>query len=365
MKRGTVMKKNEINIAVNNDFLRSVSDVLSQARKNAKTAVNISMVYAYYEIGRMIVEEEQQGENRAAYGKQLLKELSAYLTENCGKGFSVGNLKNIRQFYKVYSSDQIGETVFSQFENLPAVSTGRKFFLSWSHYLKLMRIDDVDERHFYEIECVKNNWSLREFQRQFDSALYQRLMLSTEKDAVKQLSEKGQIIEKSSDLVKDPYVLEFLGLEEKTKYSESDLETRIIDNLQTFLLELGAGYTFVARQKRFTFNESHFRVDLVFYNRLLRCFVVFDLKIGTLKHQDLGQMQMYVNYYDRYEKQEDENPTIGVLLCQDKEDSLVELTLPKDSNIYASKYQLYLPDKRMLQRKLQEWIDEETGGEID
>ena len=323
------------------------------------------MVYAYYEIGRMIVEEEQQGENRAAYGKQLLKELSAYLTENCGKGFSVGNLKNIRQFYKVYSSDQIGETVFSQFENLPAVSTGRKFFLSWSHYLKLMRIDDVDERHFYEIECVKNNWSLREFQRQFDSALYQRLMLSTEKDAVKQLSEKGQIIEKSSDLVKDPYVLEFLGLEEKNKYSESDLETRIIDNLQTFLLELGAGYTFVARQKRFTFNESHFRVDLVFYNRLLRCFVVFDLKIGTLKHQDLGQMQMYVNYYDRYEKQEDENPTIGVLLCQDKEDSLVELTLPKNSNIYASKYQLYLPDKKMLQRKLQEWIDEETGGEND
>ncbi len=359
------MKKNEINVAVNNDFLRSVSDVLSQARKNAKTAVNISMVYAYYEIGRMIVEEEQQGENRAAYGKQLLKELSAYLTENCGKGFSVGNLKNIRQFYKVYSSDQIGETVFSQFENLPAVSTGRKFFLSWSHYLKLMRIDDVDERHFYEIECMKNNWSLREFQRQFDSALYQRLMLSTEKDAVKQLSEKGQIIEKSSDLVKDPYVLEFLGLEEKTKYSESDLETRIIDNLQTFLLELGAGYTFVARQKRFTFNESHFRVDLVFYNRLLRCFVVFDLKIGTLKHQDLGQMQMYVNYYDRYEKQEDENPTIGVLLCQDKEDSLVELTLPKDSNIYASKYQLYLPDKKMLQKKLQEWIDEETGGEND
>lgn len=359
------MKKNEINTAVNNDFLRSVSDVLSQARKNAKTAVNISMVYAYYEIGRMIVEEEQQGENRAAYGKQLLKELSAYLTENCGKGFSVGNLKNIRQFYKVYSSDQIGETVFSQFENLPAVSTGRKFFLSWSHYLKLMRIDDVDERHFYEIECVKNNWSLREFQRQFDSALYQRLMLSTEKDAVKQLSEKGQIIEKSSDLVKDPYVLEFLGLEEKNKYSESDLETRIIDNLQTFLLELGAGYTFVARQKRFTFNESHFRVDLVFYNRLLRCFVVFDLKIGTLKHQDLGQMQMYVNYYDRYEKQEDENPTIGVLLCQDKEDSLVELTLPKNSNIYASKYQLYLPDKKMLQRKLQEWIDEETGGEND
>ena len=359
------MKNNEIDTVVKDEFLKSVSDVLTQARKKAKTAVNLSMVYAYFEIGRMIVEEEQQGKNRAAYGQQLLKELSAHLTKTCGKGFSVGNLKNIRQFYKVYSTDQIGETVFSQFENFPAVCTGRKFFLSWSHYLKLMRIENVDERHFYEIESVKNDWSLRELQRQFDSALYQRLLLSTEKENVKQLAKQGQIIEKSSDLVKDPYVLEFLGLEEKSGYSESDLETRIIDNLQTFLLELGAGYTFVARQKRFTFNESHFRADLVFYNRLLRCFVVFDLKIGMLKHQDLGQMQMYVNYYDRYEKQEDENPTIGVLLCQDKDDALVELTLPKDSNIYASQYQLYLPDKKLLQKKLQEWIDEEIGGGND
>lgn len=359
------MKNNEIDTVVKDEFLKSVSDVLTQAREKAKTAVNLSMVYAYFEIGRMIVEEEQQGKNRAAYGQQLLKELSAHLTKTCGKGFSVGNLKNIRQFYKVYSTDQIGETVFSQFENFPAVCTGRKFFLSWSHYLKLMRIENVDERHFYEIESVKNDWSLRELQRQFDSALYQRLLLSTEKENVKQLAKKGQIIEKSSDLVKDPYVLEFLGLEEKSGYSESDLETRIIDNLQTFLLELGAGYTFVARQKRFTFNESHFRADLVFYNRLLRCFVVFDLKIGMLKHQDLGQMQMYVNYYDRYEKQADENPTIGVLLCQDKDDALVELTLPKDSNIYASQYQLYLPDKKLLQKKLQEWIDEEIGGGND
>ena len=359
------MKNNEIDTVVKDEFLKSVSDVLTQAREKAKTAVNLSMVYAYFEIGRMIVEEEQQGKNRAAYGQQLLKELSAHLTKTCGKGFSVGNLKNIRQFYKVYSTDQIGETVFSQFENFPAVCTGRKFFLSWSHYLKLMRMENVDERHFYEIESVKNDWSLRELQRQFDSALYQRLLLSTEKENVKQLAKKGQIIEKSSDLVKDPYVLEFLGLEEKSGYSESDLETRIIDNLQTFLLELGAGYTFVARQKRFTFNESHFRADLVFYNRLLRCFVVFDLKIGMLKHQDLGQMQMYVNYYDRYEKQADENPTIGVLLCQDKDDALVELTLPKDSNIYASQYQLYLPDKKLLQKKLQEWIDEEIGGGND
>lgn len=351
------MSKNEI-ATIDHVFLESVSDVLLQARKNAKTAVNLTMVYAYYEIGRIIVEEEQRGERRAAYGQQLLKGLSDYLTQNFGKGFSVGNLKNIRQFYKVYSADQIGETVFSQFKDLPSINTGRKFYLSWSHYLKLMRIEDVDERHFYEIEAVKNDWSLRELERQFDSALYHRILLSTDKDKIQRLSVEGQIIEKSSDLVKDPYVLEFLGLEDKSEYSENELETRLINNLQSFLLELGTGYTFVARQKRFTFNEEHFRVDLVFYNRMLRCFVLFDLKIGSLKHQDLGQMQMYLNYYDRYEKQEDENPTIGVLLCQDKDDSMVELTLPKDSNIFASKYQLYLPDKKLLQDKLGEWVKE-------
>ena len=214
------------------------------------------------------------------------------------------------------------------------------------------------KRHFYEIEAAKNNWSLRELNRQFDAALYERLALSIDKEKISQLAKEGQLVENTSDIVKDPYILEFLGLEEKNGYSESDLETHLIDNLQKFLLELGAGYAFVARQKRFTFSEDHFRVDLVFYNRLLRCFVLFDLKIGRLKHQDLGQMQMYVNYYDRYEKQEDENPTIGVLLCQDKDDSLVELTLPKDSNIYASKYQLYLPDKKVLQDKLREWTEE-------
>ncbi len=354
------MEKNEIT-SVNQGFLENVSEVLEMARKNAKVSVNLSMVYAYYEIGRMIVEEEQHGENRAAYGKQLLKGLSDYLTQNFGKGFSVGNLKNIRQFYKVYSVDQIGETVFSQFQNLPTVSTGRKFFLSWSHYLKLMRIENVDERHFYEIEAVKNDWSLSELNRQFDSGLYERLALSQDKDKIVQLSQQGQVVEKAADIIKDPYVLEFLGLEEKSEYSENDLETHLIDHLQKFLLELGAGYTFVARQKRFTFDEKHFRVDLVFYNRLMRCFVLFDLKIGELKHQDLGQMQMYVNYYDRYEKQEDENPTIGVLLCHDKDDSLIELTLPEDSNIYASKYQLYLPDKKVLQDKLKEWIEESEG----
>ncbi len=347
---------------IRNDFFNDIYKLLEDARKNVKKAVNLAMVYSYFEVGRKIVEEEQKGENRAKYGHYVMKELSEYLTKNFGKGFSVTNLKQMRQFYCVYAQDQIGQTLSDQFKNLPTTSTGRKFYLSWSHYLKLMRIENVEERHFYEIEAVKNNWSLSELNRQFDSALYERLALSRDKDKIIQLAKEGQLMETASDIVKDPYVLEFLGLEEKSGYSENDLETRLIDNLQKFLLELGAGYTFVARQKRFTFDEDHFRVDLVFYNRLMRCFVLFDLKIGKLKHQDLGQMQMYVNYYDRYEKQEDENPTIGVLLCQDKDDSLVELTLPKDANIFASKCQLYLPDKKVLQDKLKEWM-EESGGE--
>lgn len=379
------MDKNEI-LPINRDFLQSVSDVLAHARKNAKTAVNLSMVYAYFEIGRMIVEEEQHGANRAAYGTQLLKELSAYLTKNFGKGFSVGNLKNIRQFYKVYSEDQIGKTVFSQFENLPAISTGRKFYLtyandqigqtlsdqfenlpaistgrkfylSWSHYLKLMRIDNIEERHFYEIESVKNDWSLSELKRQYNSSLYERLALSTDKDKVYRLALEGQTIESPKDVVKDPYVLEFLGLPELPSYSETELESRIIDHLQQFLLELGTGFAFVGRQERFTFDEEHFMVDLVFYNRLLRCFVLFDLKIGELKHQDIGQMQMYVHYYDREVKLPEENPTIGIILCRDKNNAVVEMTLPENnSQIFASKYETVLPSKEALQKLLQEQI---------
>ncbi|MCM1136032.1 MAG: PDDEXK nuclease domain-containing protein [Clostridium sp.] len=345
-----------------NVFFENVAAILSNAREKTKTAVNVMMVYAYYEIGKTIVEEEQNGNNRAAYGKRMLQSLSEYLTQKFGKGFSVGNLKNIRQFYKTYVSDQIGETVFSQFENLPSVSTGRKFCLSWSHYLFLMRIKNVDERHFYEIEAIRRDWSLGELKRQFNSALYERIALSTDKEKVQELSEKGQIIETAADVIKDPYVLEFLGLEEKPEYSESNLENKIIDHLQEFLMEMGTGFTFVGRQVRFTFEEEHFRVDLVLYNRLLRCFVLVDLKIGKLRHQDIGQMQMYVNYYDRYEKSEDESPTIGILLCNEKSDSMVELTLPKDSNIYASKYELYLPDKKILQEKLIEWLEEDSEG---
>jgi predicted nuclease of restriction endonuclease-like (RecB) superfamily len=256
----------------------------------------------------------------------------------------VDNLERMKKFYLLYSS--------------PISATPlRKFALSWSHYLILIRISDSEQRSFYEIECAANHWSLRELERQMNTALYERLALSRDKNQVRQLAEKGLVVQRPQDVLKDPYILEFLGLNEDTAYSESQLETRIIGHMQQFLLELGKGFTFVGRQVRFTFDESHFKVDLVLYNRLLQCFVLIDLKIGKLTHQDLGQMQMYVNYYDRHEKQAHEKPTIGILLCQQKNDALVELTLPADANIYASAYNLYLPDKQLLQQKLLEWSE--------
>ena len=355
------MNKKDIQIVSDASFFKSVSSVIEQARKNAKTAVNLSMVYAYYEIGRMIVEKEQHGSDRAEYGKKLLQELSNYLTKLYGKGYSADNLKLMRRFYVVYSQDQIGETLFPQSQNLPSVNTGRKFYLSWSHYLKLMRIDNIEERHFYEIESVKNDWSLSELKRQYNSSLYERLALSTDKDKVYRLALEGKTVESPKDAVKDPYVLEFLGLPELPSYSETELESRIIDHLQQFLLELGTGFAFVGRQERFTFDEEHFMVDLVFYNRLLRCFVLFDLKIGELKHQDIGQMQMYVHYYDRKVKLPEENPTIGIILCRDKNNAVVEMTLPEDnSQIFASKYETVLPSKEALQKLLQEQLSDEN-----
>ena len=339
---------------VTDNFFDKVLDILKNARKHAKMALNISMVYSYYEVGRMIIEEEQNGEQRAEYGKAILKELSKRLTESLGKGFSVENLKLMRRFYVVYSKDQIGQKVSTQFENLPVTREGRKFFLSFSHYVFLMRIPNIDERHFYEIEAVHNGWGIKELERQYDSSLYERLALSRDKEGIERLSTEGQIIEKPEDLLKDPYVLEFTGLPELAKYSETDLETKIIDHLQEFLLELGRGFTFVGRQVRFTFEDEHYRVDLVFFNRLLRCFVLFDLKIGRLKHQDIGQMQMYVNYYDRKVKLEDENPTIGILLCKNKNDAVVEMTLPEDnSQIFASKYLTVLPSKEELKKLME------------
>ncbi len=365
---------NEINKREESLFER-ISALIEDARKRVVTTINIAEVYTKYSIGQYIVEDEQQGEYRAQYGKQVLQNLSARLTERFGDGWTVDTLKRCRYFYNVYASKEKGETLLpnsnnmngSQLEQhcLPNSQMVRrekvnelKFTLSWSHYLILMRIGNPDARSFYEIECTQQQWSVRQLSRQVGSSLYERLALSRNKDEVMRLAHEGQTIEKPSDIIKNPITLEFLGLKPDVAYSESKLENAIIGKMQQFLLELGKGFLFEARQKRFTFDEQHFYVDLVFYNRLLQCYVLIDLKTDKLAHQDLGQMQMYVNYYDRCVKQDFEKPTIGILLCEEKNDALVELTLPKDANIYASAYQLYLPDKAVLQQKLKEWIDE-------
>jgi predicted nuclease of restriction endonuclease-like (RecB) superfamily len=242
----------------------------------------------------------------------------------------------------------------AKFKKLDYQTLSSFFKLTFTHYVFLMRIDDEKERRFYKIESEKYNWSVRELKRQYDSALYTRLALSRDKEGILKLSEKGQIIEKPKDIIKDPYILEFLGLPELHQYSESQLEEEIINKLEHFLLELGHGFTFVARQNRITFDDKHFRIDLVFYNRILRCFVLIDLKIGELKHQDLGQMQMYVNYYDREMRLEDENKTIGIVLCQNKSEAVVKYTLPENNEqIFASKYKTVLPSESDLKRLLE------------
>jgi predicted nuclease of restriction endonuclease-like (RecB) superfamily len=323
-----------------NNFYQEIKELLYSAKNKVYQTINTTMTQTYFQIGKRIVEEEQGGESRAEYGKSLLKLLSVQLSNEFGKGFSVDNLENMRKFYLAF---QKSETV------------SRKFELSWSHYIFLTRIENIDERNFYEIESIENSWSLRELKRQFNTGLFERLSLSSDKQKVKELSLNGQVVQTAQDLIKDPYILEFVGLPELSVYSESELEQKLIDKLEHFLLELGKGFTFVARQKRITIDEKHFKVDLVFYNRLLKSFVVIDLKIGELKHQDIGQMMMYVNYFDRFEKTEDENSTIGIILCKDKSKALVELTLPKDNNqIYASKYLTILPNKEEFKKLLEE-----------
>lgn len=327
-------------IEIKKDIYQEIHDLLYKARQNIISNVNSTMTKTYFLIGKRIIEEEQDGNKRAEYGKKLIKTLSEKLTKEFGRGFSQRNLEQMRTFYLRYS---ISQTVSAEFK------------LSWSHYLILMRMEDIDARKFYEIEAIENNWSLRELKRQVNSSLYERLVLSKDKEKVKELSVKGQIIEKAQDVIKDPYILEFLGLDEKSDYSENKLETEIINKLEMFLLELGKGFTFVGRQVRFTFDEKHFRIDLVFYNRLLKCFVLIDLKIGEVTHQDLGQMQMYVNYYDRCIKLPDENDTIGIIICKDKNDTLVKLTLPKDNNqIFASRYTTILPSLNEFKKIIEE-----------
>lgn len=348
-------------------LVADIRELVQGARKAAAQNVNILQVVTNFEIGRRIVEFEQQGNIRAEYGERIIRVLSQRLTAELGRGFSKRNLEYIRRFYLEYRDEtpQIAQTLSAQLPAGPGTETPivqtvsaqftPAFALSWSHYLFLMNIDNRDERRFYEIESRQNQWSLSELKRQFNSGVYERLALSRDKEGVRALAKKGHLIEKPQDMLKDPYILEFLGLDESTKYSESELESAIINKLEAFLLELGKGFLFEARQKRFTFDADHYYVDLVFYNRILRCYVLIDLKIGKITHADLGQMQMYVHYYDREVKLAEEHPTIGIILCKTKSDALVRLTLPDDANIYASEYQLYLPSKEELKKKLIEW----------
>ena len=347
----------------NKVIFQQVAELLQNARQQVLRTVNSTMTITYFEIGRIIVEEEQNGKDRAEYGKQLLKGLSQQLTKEFGKGFSIRNLEQIRQFYMIYSKSesltrilqiQKAQSLTAEFNKLDYQTLASFFKLTYTHYVFLMRIDDEKERRFYKIESEKHNWSVRELKRQYDTALYTRLALSRDKEGVLKLSEKGQIIEKPKDIIKDPYILEFLGLPELNQYSESELEEEIINKLENFLLELGHGFTFVGRQQRITFDDKHFRIDLVFYNRILKCFVLIDLKIGELKHQDLGQMQMYVNYYDREMRLEDENKAIGIVLCQNKNESVVKYTLPENNEqIFASKYKTVLPSESDLKRLIE------------
>ncbi|WP_315566786.1 PDDEXK nuclease domain-containing protein [Hoylesella pleuritidis] len=370
---------NNIKITTDNgsgSLFDKIVSLIEQARARVATAVNTAEVYTKFHIGQFIIENEQGGLERAAYGKAVLKDLSLKLTKRFGNGWSVENLTLFRKFYLTYSSHNSGEAkivntvceiekVEKDTPCLPnstivgsTIDTAPSFLLSWSHYLVLMRIKDEKARSFYEIECAQQNWSVRQLQRQYNSSLYERLALSRNKDEVMRLATEGQTIEKSADVIKNPLSLEFLGLKPDESYSESKLEGAIISRMKDFLLEMGKGFLFEARQKRFTFEEEFFYVDLVLYNRLLQCYCLIDFKIDKLTHQDLGQMQMYVNYFDRYVKQAFEKPTIGILICREKKDALVELTLPKNANIYATEYQLYLPDKQLLESKLKEWIDE-------
>ncbi len=317
---------------VKSSLLNDVREIISAARTQAVRSVDSCRVQMYWHIGRRIFEEEQLGKDRADYGTYLIKNLSKQLEPEYGSGFSVRQLEMCRQFYRLYP---IANALRSQ--------------LNWTQYRMLIQIEDPDKRLYYELESVNNNWTARETERQINSQLYERLLLSNDKEAVLAVARKERIPQSPLEIIKDPMYLEFLGLEREAAYYEKDFESAIITHLQHFLLELGQGFTFVARQKRILLEDDEFFADLVLYNRLLRCFVVIELKTGKLTHQDLGQLQMYVNYYDRIEKTAEENPTIGILLCTDKNDTVVRMALPEDNRtILASEYKLYLPTQTQL-----------------
>jgi predicted nuclease of restriction endonuclease-like (RecB) superfamily len=339
MTRKTDIKANFAPLAVkiNNRFVADIRDIITGARATAARSVDFQRVLMYWKLGGRIVKEEQGGRERADYGTYLLRNLAKTIEPEYGSGFSIRQLERARQFFLLF----------------PIASALRTQF-NWLQYKLLIAIADNDKREYYELEAAANNWNGRELERQINSLLYERLLMSNDKEAVLAVARKQRIPQTPAEIVKDPMVLEFLGLKTAAAYYESDIETAIITNLQAFLLELGNGFTFVARQKRLIIEDDEFFADLVFYNRLLRCFIIVEIKTRKMTHEDLGQLQMYVNYYDRYEKLPDENPTVGILLCTDKNNAVVKMTLPQGNNsILAAKYQLYLPKEEDLRAQLQ------------
>jgi predicted nuclease of restriction endonuclease-like (RecB) superfamily len=334
-------KSKRIRMELKQSFIEQIRSIVSNAKDRAIRSVDTERVLMYWQIGQVIFEEEQAGKERAEYGRFLIKSLSAYFQPHLGSGFSVRQLEMNRQFYRLFP---IANALRSQF--------------SWTHYRTLIRIDNDDKRAFYIAEASKNNWNARQVERQVNSQLFERLLLSNDVQSVLAVAREEKQPADAKEIIKDPMVLEFLGLKRESAYYEKDLESAIITHLQDFILELGNGFAFVARQKRINIDGDEFSIDLVFYNRLLQCFVIIEIKTTKLTHQDIGQLQMYVNYYDRYEKQSFENQTIGILLCTDKNDAMVKISLPENnSTIIASKYQLYLPTEQQLMEEVKKEIE--------
>ncbi len=334
------------NYTITDVFYNDVKGIILGARSAAVRSVNTYRVKMYWELGERIIKEEQLGQDRAAYGEYILQNLSTKLEAEFSSGFSYRQLAYCRKFYRVY----------------PIVNALRSQ-LNWSQYRMLIGIDDEYKREYYELEAAHNGWTGREMERQISASLYERLLLSNDKEAVLAVARRERIPERPTEIIKDPMFLEFLGLKRQAAYYERDFESALITHLQEFLLEMGNGFSFVARQKRLLVEDDEFFADLVFYNRLLRCFVVIEIKTAKITHQDLGQLQMYVNYFDRYEKQPDENPTVGILLCAAKNDTLVKITLPEDNTrILTSQYQLYLPSEEALIEEIQDVLELAKGG---
>lgn len=340
-------------ITDNNNIYKRILTIIEDSRSNIVRTINHEMVKAYWFIGREIVEEQQNGKERAEYGENLIELLSKKLTKNFGRGFSATNLWHFRAFYQVYSDQK---------RILHPLGGEFKSSLSWSHYRALIKVENDQSRSFYEIETSKNRWNKRELERQISSQLFERVSNGKSKEEIIELSTKGHIIQKPIDIIKDPLILEFLNLPESTKLIESKLEEALVSNLQEFLLELGSGFAFIGRQKRVTLDNDHFYADLVFYHTKLKCYVIVDIKTKKLSHGDLGQIQLYVNYYDKEIKEEDDNPTLGLVLCTDKNDEMVRYLLGDNNNsIFASKYKLYLPEIKQLEDELKREVTLLTG----